>query len=169
MIYRMLLTFSLLIFAIGCGTSKMHTHPDYGVRTSKQIDITKSPPDILEVYENEKNGVITHLRNGYLVKQVVPDAITSQLLKDAHAVRAKLNALRAPDGSIPAVTQTLLESLHNPDSFQHIETTILLVEHKYTYHVLVRVHYRATNAFNALIKTSNEFRFNTKGNLVSAN
>lgn len=152
------------LFLTGCSTSK--THPIYGTRTSKQINTTKNPPDILETYEKE--GVTTHLRNGYLVKQVVPDEIAKQLLKDANAIVSKLKRTRAPDGSIPAITQVLKQSLHNPASFQHIRTTILLIEHSYTYHVLVRIHYRATNAFGALIKTSSEFRYNTKGYLISA-
>jgi len=96
------------------------------------------------------------------------DEIAKQHLKDAHALIFKLERMRAPDRSIPAVIKALKPNLNNPDSFQHIKTTIMPIRQGNTYHVLVRVHYRATNAYGGLVKTSSEFRYNTKGRVISA-
>ena len=55
------------------------------------------------------------------------------------------------DGSHPAVVATLKETMHNPDSFQHVSSNYETVEQEgKRYHKIVMT-FRGRNTFNALV------------------
>lgn len=66
------------------------------------------------------------------------------------------------DGSHPALTKLIKESMHNPESYEHVKTFYWDDGD----HITVKTTYRGTNLFNAVVTNWVKAKVDTNGNVI---
>ena len=80
-------------------------------------------------------------------------AKAARILKESD-FQAKLETFKSEiseDGSHPAVVATLKETMHNPDSFQHVSSDYETVKQEDKHYYKIVMTFRGRNTFNALV------------------
>ena len=97
-------------------------------------------------------------------RQEITDEEIQELLKtpSEHTKEDIENLLSGWDGSLPALVDYVKERLHNPDSFEHVETGFI----NKTDYIQMKMIYRAENGFGAIRKSAIVAKIDFYGNII---
>lgn len=108
-----------------------------------------------EKNEAKKTGYVKHLVFGVIIVMLVTFVAASNIDSDDRGFSVW-------DGSHNGVTKAIKEHMHDPKSYEHVETKYQSVGG----YLIVTTTFRGKNAFGALIKNSVTTRTDLDGNLL---
>ena len=157
------------ITIIGCTSSKVSdevTSKQVPQPVAQAVTDERKPTREEIVAENKEKLRISRMRleESRIKERRKRDAIKKERIKKAHEILSNLKKSKTSE----KIIAELIKSLHNPRSFEHIKTTESVVSTLSSAKIVITIHYRATNAFGALVKQSTRIEYDYNGNLISA-
>ena len=166
-------TFIFIIILFGVITILNFLYRNYLIKKRVDFDvINKKTSALASVGLFIILSGIIYINFIYVKKEIIPVKVKHELTdKEVEELVKKYseptkesteNLLSGWDGSLPALVDYVKERLHNPDSFEHVETGFI----NKTDYIQMKMIYRAENGFGAIRKSAIVAKIDFYGNII---